>query len=376
MSITKVRARGKDRYRVRYREPGNRSPLSKTFDRKAQAEAFEGAVGEAKRGGVQIRKASNQTLQSFGVEYVQKYASVELAAATQATNRVFWNRYILPKLGKQQLVVLANQPEIVQGFKAELVTEGTGDPMIKRTLAVLSSVLGKAVEWNRIPTNPVSTVRKPSAKRKRVIRPLAPDVVEHLRAAMKSEADKRLVSVLAYSGLRPGEALALEGTDVATKIISVTRALKLDGPGDTKTRKARSVSLLAALADDLQGVQAGLIFPGHDGGPWSPSAYRNWRQRVWQPACETVGIGTITTTKIDGKSKRSYTGAVPYDLRHSFASLLFHEQRNPLEIADMMGHGPQVLFSTYAHVIAELRGASPISADEQICAARSGLQRS
>jgi hypothetical protein len=50
-----------------------------------------------------------------------------------------------------------------------------------------------------------------------------------------------------------------------------------------------------------------------------------------------------------------------------------HEQRNPLEIADMMGHGPQVLFSTYAHVIAELRGASPISTDEQICAARSGL---
>jgi hypothetical protein len=61
---------------------------------------------------------------------------------------------------------------------------------------------------------------------------------------------------------------------------------------------------------------------------------------------------------------------------HSFALLMFHEQRNPLEIADMMGHSPQVLFSTYAHVIAELRGASPIRADEQICAARSDLQRS
>ena len=40
-------------------------------------------------------------------------------------------------------------------------------------------------------------------------------------------------------GLRPGEALALEGADVATKTISVTRALKLDGPGDTKTYKGR-----------------------------------------------------------------------------------------------------------------------------------------
>ena len=83
-----------------------------------------------------------------------------------------------------------------------------------------------------------------------------------------------------------------------------------------------------------------------------------------------------TTTKIDGKTTRSYTGAVPYDLRHTFASLMFHEQRNPLEIAEMMGHSPQVLFSTYAHVIAELRGGSPISADDQISAARSDLQRS
>jgi hypothetical protein len=53
---------------------------------------------------------------------------------------------------------------------------------------------------------------------------------------------------------------------------------------------------------------------------------------------------------------------------------MFHEQRNPLEIADMMGHSPQVLFSTYAHVIAELRGASPISAEEQIQAARTRVR--
>ena len=52
---------------------------------------------------------------------------------------------------------------------------------------------------------------------------------------------------------------------------------------------------------------------------------------------------------------------------------MFHEQRNPFEIADMMGHSPQVLFSTYAHVIAELRGAAPISAEEQIQAARSRI---
>jgi integrase len=118
--------------------------------------------------------------------------------------------------------------------------------------------------------------------------------------------------------------VALESTDVGRRTISVTWAIKLDGPGDTKTHKARSVSLLGVLADDITGIDAGLIFPGHDGKHWTRTAYGNWRERVWQPACETVGIGTITTTKIHGKTKRSYTGATLYDLRHSFASLTFH----------------------------------------------------
>lgn len=164
-----------------------------------------------------------------------------MAAATRATNRVLWNRYVLPRLGSYQMVVLAHQPEIVQEFKAELVADGVGDPTIKRTLTVLSAVLGKAVEWNRIPSNPVATVRKPSGRRSKPVCTLVPEVVERLRVVMPSERDRRLVSVLAYSGLRPGEALALESTDVGKKTISVARAIKLDGPGDTKTHKARSI---------------------------------------------------------------------------------------------------------------------------------------
>jgi site-specific recombinase XerD len=66
--------------------------------------------------------------------------------------------------------------------------------------------------------------------------------------------------------------------------------------------------------------------------------------RVWQPACESVGLATITSTTIvkDGKrkTKRTYDGSAPYDLRHSFASLLIHEGRHSIvQIAEWMGHG-------------------------------------
>ena len=61
----------------------------------------------------------------------------------------------------------------------------------------------------------------------------------------------------------------------------------------------------------------------------------------------------------------------PYALRHSFASLLIHAgQHSIVDIAQQLGHNPNVCLSTYARVMAELRGAERITAEEQIRAAR------
>jgi integrase len=60
----------------------------------------------------------------------------------------------------------------------------------------------------------------------------------------------------------------------------------------------------------------------------------------------------------------------PYDLRHSFASPLFVEGINPVEIAEQLGHSLQMLLSTYTHVIEELRGGERHSAEALIKQAR------
>ena len=83
-----------------------------------------------------------------------------------------------------------------------------------------------------------------------------------------------------------------------------------------------------------------LIFPGRNGGLWSDSAYRYWRRKVFNPAAKTAGV----------EHPR------PYDLRHSAASLALAEGRNPVEVAEMLGHFPQMLWGTYSHVIRELAG--------------------
>jgi integrase len=60
----------------------------------------------------------------------------------------------------------------------------------------------------------------------------------------------------------------------------------------------------------------------------------------------------------------------PYDLRHSFASLLLAEGRQPLYVARQLGHSLGVLLETYAHLIEEYAEAQRIDAEHEIDSAR------
>ena len=61
---------------------------------------------------------------------------------------------------------------------------------------------------------------------------------------MAGPRDATLISVLAYAGLRPGEALALQWRDVREQTILIERALSLGQEDDTKTDAHRTVRLL------------------------------------------------------------------------------------------------------------------------------------
>ncbi len=99
--------------------------------------------------------------------------------------------------------------------------------------------------------------------------------------------------------------------------------------------------------------------PKPDGGAWLDHDFRNWRKRSFRPATEAIGL----------------VAARPYDLRHSFASLLIHEGRPLMEIADQLGHSVETLLRHYAHLIAEMTGQPPIPAERAIEKARAEMGR-
>jgi integrase len=169
--------------------------------------------------------------------------------------------------------------------------------------------------------------------------------------------------LLAYAGLRPQEALALRWEDVRERTLLVEKAA--DGQGGvkpTKTGQSRTVRLLAPLADDLaewrrsldHADDDALLFPNGSGGIWNDPAWQTWHRDAWVPACRAVGL----------------EGARPYDLRHSFVSLLIHEGRSVVEVARQAGHSPTMTLDVYAHVFDEFDVAEGVSAEDQIGQAR------
>jgi integrase len=60
----------------------------------------------------------------------------------------------------------------------------------------------------------------------------------------------------------------------------------------------------------------------------------------------------------------------PYDLRHSFASLLLAEGRTVHYVAAQLGHSPVLTLNTYGHVMAEYADAGRIDAEAEIAKAR------
>ena len=75
---------------------------------------------------------------------------------------------------------------------------------------------------------------------------------------------------------------------------------------------------------------------------------------MWHPARAKAGIESLP----------------PYDLRHAFASLQIRAGMSIPELAEQMGHSPQMTVGTYTQVIRELKGQPVMAAEDQIEHAR------
>jgi integrase len=349
VSIERDPRRGRrDGWKVRYRDPSGRA-RSRTFDRKDDAENFELDVRRRQRlGTLADLDQGRELVRDFVQEWWRTYAQPNLADSTRKLYSQVWDVHLLDRVGHYELRQLT--PARVEELRADLEAAGVGTPMIRKAMFLLQGVMNRAVVRGAVPMNPVQVVRKPR-QRSREVRPIPPETVERIRGQL-DQRDATLVSLMAYAGLRPGEALNLPLSGVRERTLLVHA---------TKTGRTRTVRLLAPLAEDLgqwtaaANIRDGLLFPAPSGKErWADHDFRNWRKRNWAPAAKAAGVD----------------GTRPYDLRHSFVSLLINEGLNIAEVARQAGHSAEECVRTYVHVFDEFDAGKRIRAEDAIRAAR------
>lgn len=174
-----------------------------------------------------------------------------------------------------------------------------------------------------------------------------------------------LVRLLAYIGLRFGEARALRvgDLDLLRRRLSITRTMVEVNGGrilfsEPKTSASvRTVGIPESLVGPLAALcegrsRADLVFTSPFG---EPIRSRNFRARVWLPATKAVGLDGLTV----------------HELRHTCVALLISQGVGPKQIQAQLGHEDvRTTLSIYGHLFPGHEDSTAAAMDAAIASAR------
>lgn len=333
------------KYAVRWRE-GERH-RSRTFTLAADAERFRAEATRRLELGESILSVRDVPL--LREEAISWLASKhDLAPSTERLYADVIESAILPELGGLRLTDL--RPRLLEGWQQKLLRDGRGARGVQTARGVLSQILDRAVAHEYLPANHLKAVKGPRQSSRKQVEPATVEQVERIREQLTSARQRAMVSVLAYTGLRPPqEAMALMWSDLEGPRLRVRRrnVYGTIKPGLKQGCPERVVDLPTPVAAELAelrlrlGRPSGLIFCRRDGNPWTRADWGNWRNRKFKPAAREAGL-TATFA--------------PYDLRHTCASLMLAAGRPLPEIAHQLGHSIAVCASVYSHLVDAYRG--------------------
>jgi integrase len=245
----------------------------------------------------------------------------------------------------------------------------TKKPTVPAKVAnVLKSAFSVAIKRKKYRlANPfiVVEVQAPRAKDGRALS--IAEAKAFIKAARGTDMEALWILLLT-TGLRLGEALALEWSDIDLRSgsVSVRQSLsEVDGScevRETKTKGSRRrVDLgelaVAALKARHKPRASGFVFTTSTGGHPRRS---NLRQREFVPICEAAKIHGLTI----------------HGLRHSATSLALSQGAPVVAVAGMLGHGSSRLVQErYGHTLPTAHREASLAVDRALRGSRAGRRR-
>jgi integrase len=307
-----------------------------------EADIDRGAWVDPAAGQVTVKEWSDRWLEA---------ASAHLKIKTHAGYRSLIKTKINPSLG--HLPLSAVKPITISEWISELRRSGFSPSRIRQSYRVLSQIMRSAVENELIISSPCRGVRLPRMPQ------TEPHILTEAQADLvishAVSPHDLLVMLLAYAGLRIGEAFALRrrsfDLDAGTVIISeslveIQGQLSFDTPKNHQKRTVQLPDFVVARARELipgSDVEpTTLLFPTGSGVPQHLNA---WRRTYFDPAVKAAGLKDVT----------------PHDLRASHATWVA-ARHGVMAAAARLGHAHASV--TTRHYARTVTGQDKLVADE------------
>lgn len=326
------------RWRARYVDNLGKEH-SKAFTRKVDAQSWLDGQTTALGTGTHIDPHLKITVAKLADRY--KSSLGHLTDKSRYTRMSALNSRVIPRWG--DVLIREILPSDVGSWITEMASEGLAAQTMSFYVGTLRQLLDVAVQDRQLAVNPAANAKVPKGGKRR-----APHFLTAAQVHALAEASGRygaLIRTMGFCGLRPGEAAALTVADVDFDRRRIRVSKSYETPAgrlqlkSTKTGKVRYVPAPRSLMNELEAHVKGrgldeLVFTSAKGGV---VRMENFKKRQFRAACEAV----------DGLP----SGLIPYDLRHTAASLAIRSGANIKVIQAMLGHSSATLtLDRYGHL--------------------------
>ncbi|HVM17810.1 MAG TPA: site-specific integrase, partial [Gaiellaceae bacterium] len=275
----------------------------------------------------------------------------------------FLERDAIPFFGRRRLAEI--EPRDVKRFVAELGARGLAPASVRKSLAPVRALFATAVEEGLIRSNPAAGIRVARAldvdaagQEQPAVKALTEDELRALLAELDGQW-RLFVEFLAHTGLRIGEAIALQWrhVDLGRGRVLVRRRFYRGSFAPPKSRYGRrDVPLSEGMARALWDLRKrrptsddALVFTSATGRMVDPS---NAMTRVLKPAAVEAGLGAWVKDEKARGGRRAETFVGWHTLRHTAATTLFRAGLNAKQVQVWLGHhSPAFTLERYVHLL-------------------------
>ena len=350
-----------------------RTGKRKVFYGKTRAEVKEKIVAFLDTVGKVDDSVASDSVEHFFISWLEDIRNTIKPKSYDAKDYIV-RKFIIPELSNIQVGQIT--PADIQSVINDITERGYSYSVIHKIYNNLNQRFQLAVDRRELPFNPVTGVVLPKQleKRKSDIRFFSESELKRIiNAAERTNSHGNLIHrqgyairLLAYTGLRIGEALALQWSDInfADKKITVTKNIVtvVDRDGDKSTKaivqhstKTSSSNRVIPMSRNAEEALIGLKDSQPEG-------------------CEFV-IATSSGTPADSKNIarmfdriQTYAEIEPkgtlHSLRHTFATRLLAVGEDIKVVSSLLGHADiNITYNTYIHIIEEQKAQAVAKID-------------